>query len=187
MLVFNSMYAFLALGVTFVIITGGIDLSISSVAVLSSMLAAWFSRFDLLPAIFLTVFIATLIGLFNGWAVFFLPGWQQAFFAWDGPDIVDRRVNLRGNAGYKGRAPFRLGAHGGSIGAVNVNLAIKPGLLRIADQDLPDGAALELDDCHGGVFNLDKGMVEIIPITKDLRNGAYQPLEDIALVDGLVD
>ena len=69
MLVFNSMFAFLALGVTFVIMTGGIDLSVSSVAVLSSMLAAWFSRFDLLPAVFLTVFIATLIGLFNGWVV----------------------------------------------------------------------------------------------------------------------
>jgi ribose transport system permease protein len=69
MLVYNSMFAFMALGVTFVIITGGIDLSISSVAVLSSMLAAWFSRFGLLPALFLTVLIATLIGLFNGWMV----------------------------------------------------------------------------------------------------------------------
>jgi ribose transport system permease protein len=69
MLVFNSMFAFLALGEAFVIMTGGIDLSVSSVAVLASMLAAWFSRFDLLPAVFLTVFISTLIGVFNGWVV----------------------------------------------------------------------------------------------------------------------
>lgn len=69
MLVYNSMFAFMALGMTFVIITGGIDLSVSSVAVLSSMLAAWFSRFGLLPALLLTVLIATLIGLFNGWMV----------------------------------------------------------------------------------------------------------------------
>lgn len=69
MLVFNSMFAFLSLGITFVIITGGIDLSVSSVCVLSSMLAAWFSRLGLLPAVFLTVLIATLIGLLNGWVV----------------------------------------------------------------------------------------------------------------------
>ena len=69
MLVYNSMFAFMALGETFVIITGGIDLSVSFVAVLSSMLAAWFSRFGLLPAVFLTLFVATLIGLFNGWMV----------------------------------------------------------------------------------------------------------------------
>lgn len=69
MLVFNSMFAFISLGMTFVIITGGIDLSVSSVAVLTSMLAAWFSRFGLLPAIFVPVIIGTLIGLFNGWSV----------------------------------------------------------------------------------------------------------------------
>jgi galactofuranose transport system permease protein len=69
MLVYNSMFAFMALGMTFVIITGGIDLSVSSVAVLSSMLAAWFSRFGLLPAVLLTVLVAMLIGLFNGWMV----------------------------------------------------------------------------------------------------------------------
>jgi len=69
MLVFNSMFAFLALGMTFVIMTGGIDLSVSSVCVLASMLAAWFSRFGLLPAVFLTVIITTMLGLFNGWAI----------------------------------------------------------------------------------------------------------------------
>ncbi|MGW8250041.1 MAG: ABC transporter permease [Anaerolineales bacterium] len=69
MLVFNSMFALISLGMTFVIITGGIDLSVSSVAVLTSMLAAWFSRFGLLPAVFVPVIIGTLIGLFNGWAI----------------------------------------------------------------------------------------------------------------------
>lgn len=69
MLVFNSLFALISLGMTFVIITGGIDLSVSSVAVLTSMLAAWFSRFGLLPAVFVPVIIGTLIGLFNGWAV----------------------------------------------------------------------------------------------------------------------
>ena len=38
MLVFNSMFAFLALGMTFVIMTGGIDLSVSSVCVLATTL-----------------------------------------------------------------------------------------------------------------------------------------------------
>lgn len=66
MLVYNSMLAFISLGMTFVIITGGIDLSVSSVAVLASMLAAWFSRFGLLPAVFVTIFFTTLIGMFNG-------------------------------------------------------------------------------------------------------------------------
>lgn len=69
MLVFNSMFALISLGQTFVIITGGIDLSVSSVAVLSSMLAAWFSRFGLLPAVLVPVFVGMLIGLFNGWVI----------------------------------------------------------------------------------------------------------------------
>lgn len=69
MLVFNSMFAFLALGMTFVIITGGIDLSVSTVAVLASMLAAWFSRFGLFQTLVLTISITTLIGLFNGFLV----------------------------------------------------------------------------------------------------------------------
>jgi galactofuranose transport system permease protein len=69
MLVFNSMFAFLALGVTFVIITGGIDLSISSVAVLASMLAAWFSRLGLIETLVLTISITTLFGLFNGFLI----------------------------------------------------------------------------------------------------------------------
>lgn len=79
MLVFNSMFAFLALGETFVIMTGGIDLSVSSVCVLSSMLAAWFSRFGLIPAVLVTLLIATLIGLFNGWVIARLK--LQAFIA----------------------------------------------------------------------------------------------------------
>jgi ribose transport system permease protein len=66
MLVFNSIFAFLALGITFVIITGGIDLSVSSIAVLASMLAAWFSRFGLLPTLVFTLAIVTLFGIFNG-------------------------------------------------------------------------------------------------------------------------
>ena len=64
MLVFNSMFAFISLGMTFVIITGGIDLSVSSVAVLTSMLAAWFSRFGLLPGIFVPFLVGVLIGFF---------------------------------------------------------------------------------------------------------------------------
>ena len=47
----NTYYALIALGMTFVIITGGIDLSVGSVAVLAAVTAARLSGFGLVPAL----------------------------------------------------------------------------------------------------------------------------------------
>lgn len=66
---YNSMFGLIALGMTWVIITGGIDLSVGAVAALASVLAALLSPYGLLPAISLPVLAGILIGLFNGWAI----------------------------------------------------------------------------------------------------------------------
>src|SRR4051812_6807571 len=47
----NTYYALIALGMTFVIITGGIDLSVGSVAVLAAVAAARLSVYGLGPAL----------------------------------------------------------------------------------------------------------------------------------------
>ena len=47
----NTYYALIALGMTFVIITGGIDLSVGSVAVLAAVAAARLSPYGLAPAV----------------------------------------------------------------------------------------------------------------------------------------
>ena len=47
----NTYYALIALGMTFVIITGGIDLSVGSVAVLGAVVAARLSVYGLMPAV----------------------------------------------------------------------------------------------------------------------------------------
>ena len=62
----NTYYALIALGMTFVIITGGIDLSVGSVAVLSAVTAALLSVYGLGPALVGGILIGLVAGLING-------------------------------------------------------------------------------------------------------------------------
>jgi ribose/xylose/arabinose/galactoside ABC-type transport system permease subunit len=62
----SSFLAIIALGMTFVIITAGIDLSVGSVYALGGVLAAYGSQFGLLAAIGLPLAVCGLIGLVNG-------------------------------------------------------------------------------------------------------------------------
>ena len=62
----NTYYALIALGMTFVIISGGIDLSVGSVAVLAAVAAAQLSAYGLLPALAGAVLIGLVAGLING-------------------------------------------------------------------------------------------------------------------------
>lgn len=62
----NTYYALIALGMTFVIITGGIDLSVGSVAVLAAVTAARLSTYGLAPALGGAVVIGLAAGLING-------------------------------------------------------------------------------------------------------------------------
>ncbi|MGW7538392.1 ABC transporter permease [Amycolatopsis sp. NPDC054798] len=62
----SSFLAVIALGMTFVIISGGIDLSVGSVYALGGVLAAYGSRYGLVVAILLPLVVCGLIGLING-------------------------------------------------------------------------------------------------------------------------
>lgn len=62
----NTYYALTALGMTFVIISGGIDLSVGSVAVLAAVMAARLSVHGLAPALAGAVLVGLLCGLING-------------------------------------------------------------------------------------------------------------------------
>lgn len=66
---YNSMFGLIALGMTFVIMTGGIDLSVGAVAAFASVLAALLSPYGLLPALLGPVVAGLLVGLFNGWVI----------------------------------------------------------------------------------------------------------------------
>jgi ribose transport system permease protein len=63
---YNSMFGLIALGMTFVIITGGIDLSVGAVAALGSVVAALVSPAGLLPATAAGVLAGTLVGFLSG-------------------------------------------------------------------------------------------------------------------------
>ncbi|GGN95749.1 sugar ABC transporter permease [Actinoplanes lobatus] len=56
----------IALGMTFVIITGGIDLSVGSLYVLGGVLAAWASQYGFVAAIAVPLAVCGAIGLLNG-------------------------------------------------------------------------------------------------------------------------
>jgi galactofuranose transport system permease protein len=63
---YNSMFALIALGMCFVIMTGGIDLSVGSTAALGSVAAALLSPYGLLPGLIGGVGAGLLVGLVNG-------------------------------------------------------------------------------------------------------------------------
>lgn len=63
---YNAMYGLLALGMTFVIMTGGIDLSVGAVVVLASVVAAHLSAFGPLPSLLGATLVGVCVGLLNG-------------------------------------------------------------------------------------------------------------------------
>ncbi|GAC1394285.1 MAG: ABC transporter permease [Ktedonobacteraceae bacterium] len=71
-LTYNSLFGLVALGMTFVIITGGIDLSVGSVAALASVVAALVSPRGLVVTLIVTVAVGVMIGLINGWIIAWL-------------------------------------------------------------------------------------------------------------------
>lgn len=67
-----SINAILAFGMTFVILTGGIDLSVGSILALSSALTAGLMANEGIPvvvAVLLGICCGALLGLFNGWVI----------------------------------------------------------------------------------------------------------------------
>jgi ribose transport system permease protein len=62
----SSFLAVIALGMTFVIITGGIDLSVGSVYALGGVLAAFGTRYGVVVGLLLPLVVCGLIGLVNG-------------------------------------------------------------------------------------------------------------------------
>ena len=59
-------YSFVALGMTFVILTGGIDLSVGSVFALGGVVAAWASQYGTVAALLVPLAVGGAIGLVNG-------------------------------------------------------------------------------------------------------------------------
>ncbi len=63
---YNSMFALVSLGMCFVIMTGGIDLSVGSVAALASVVAAYASPYGLVPGLVAGVMAGLAVGTLNG-------------------------------------------------------------------------------------------------------------------------
>jgi ribose transport system permease protein len=63
---YNSMFTLVALGMAFVIFTGGIDLSVGAVAALGSVTAALASPYGLFPGIAAGLSAGLIVGLLNG-------------------------------------------------------------------------------------------------------------------------
>jgi ribose transport system permease protein len=73
---FIATFGILAIGEIFVIITGGIDLSVGSMTALTGVIVAWLMvkgvggvMFGLIPAILIVLFLAALVGLWHGFFV----------------------------------------------------------------------------------------------------------------------
>jgi ribose/xylose/arabinose/galactoside ABC-type transport system permease subunit len=66
---YNSMFALVALGMCFVIITGGIDLSVGSTAALGSVVAALLSPYGLLPGLLGGLAAGLAVGAVNAFVI----------------------------------------------------------------------------------------------------------------------
>src|ERR1700683_2000638 len=66
---YNSMFALVALGMCFVIMTGGIDLSVGATAAMSSVVAALLSPHGMLVGTLGGVFAGLCIGVINGFVI----------------------------------------------------------------------------------------------------------------------
>lgn len=69
---YNAMFGLVALGMTFVIMTGGIDLSVGAVAALASVVAALLSPYGVAPAVLGPVLVGLAVGLINGGIIAYL-------------------------------------------------------------------------------------------------------------------
>jgi ribose/xylose/arabinose/galactoside ABC-type transport system permease subunit len=63
---YNSMFALVALGMCFVIMTGGIDLSVGSTAALGSVAAALGSHYGIVPGVAAGLVAGLVVGVING-------------------------------------------------------------------------------------------------------------------------
>lgn len=70
---FNAQFGLIALGMTFVIMSGGIDLSVGGVAALASVVAALTSGHGFFFALFAAILTGTLVGIVNG----FIVAWMR--------------------------------------------------------------------------------------------------------------
>ena len=66
---YNSMFALIALGMCFVIMTGGIDLSVGSTAAMASVVAALLSPYGAIPGLLGGVAAGAVVGVLNGLVV----------------------------------------------------------------------------------------------------------------------
>jgi len=65
----NSMIGLVAIGMTFVILMKGIDLSVGSLLALGGVMAASLSSYGILAALLVPILITTFLGCINGWII----------------------------------------------------------------------------------------------------------------------
>jgi ribose/xylose/arabinose/galactoside ABC-type transport system permease subunit len=66
---YNSMFALVALGMCFVIMTGGIDLSVGTTAALASVVSAYFSSYGLLAGVAGGLLAGAVVGFLNAFII----------------------------------------------------------------------------------------------------------------------
>src|SRR5688500_10404749 len=119
--------------------------------------------------------------------IYFVVFSQEGFFAGNGPDIVQWRLENGGLSCDEHGAAIRLHTHRGAIASMDVYLAIYARLLRIAHDDIGHRAIFETQNSHGCIFHFDIRVIDILPHTiQFFKLAAHIPLQQVKLVRGLV-
>jgi len=69
---YNAMFIIISVGMCFVILTGGIDLSVGSVAAFTSVIAAYLSPYGIQIALPFAVLAGLAFGMLNAWCIIYL-------------------------------------------------------------------------------------------------------------------
>src|SRR5206468_1969628 len=107
--------------------------------------------------------------------------------AWNGPQVVQRRLGDLRHPGNEGRSPIRLDTNRGTVAAVDMDFGVNTWLLRHARHDGTKAAVLEPEHRNSGIVHLDPWMIDVGPAAADFRDRPQEPAEQVELVRRLID
>ncbi|WP_207483793.1 ABC transporter permease [Arenibaculum pallidiluteum] len=195
---YNSMFALVALGMCFVIMTGGIDLSVGAVAAMASVVSALLSPLGLTPALLGGVGAGLLAGLLNGLVIvrlgilpfiatlatmlaaqgtaLLLADNQSVSVSWDGLFVELGQGDLLGLP-----IPALLAAAAFALGSVMLNYTgFGRTVLAIGDnEEAARLMGLPVDRVKLGVYALSGALAGLAGVVLASQFGAGQPTEGI--------
>ena len=195
---YNAMFALVSLGMAYVIMTGGIDLSVGSVAALGSVVSALLSPYGLLPGLLGGVAAGLLVGAVNALVItrlailpfiatlatmlaasgcaLLLAGNQSVSVSYEGGFIELGQGDF---LGFPIPAWIAAGAFVVGSGALNLTAWGRTVLAIGGNEDATRMMGLPADRVKASVYILSGGLAGLAGVILAAQFGAGQPIEGV--------